>query len=93
MAATGTIRTSHRTARNRLPLTRRTTPSRRGSHGPVAPDTAIAAIVPESRVTSATHITPNAGIIARGDIRSAGRARTNSRTPQMAALDLRRLRA
>lgn len=92
MAATGTARTPQRTARNRLPLTPRTASSRRGSHVVADLTTAGAAIVPESRVTSATHITPNAGIIARGDIRSAGRARSNSRLLQMAAIDLRRLR-
>lgn len=93
MAATEIARPSHRTARNRLPLTPRPTSSRRGSHDIAATSTASATIVPESRVTSATHITPNAGIIARGGIRSAGRARITSRTPRMAALDLRRLRA
>lgn len=89
MAATGTARPAHRIARNRLPLTSCTMSSRRGSHEV----TAAAFLVPESRVTSATHITPNVGIIARGDIRSAGRARTTSRTPQMAATNLRRLHA
>ncbi len=93
MAATGTTRPSHRTARNGLPLTPRTTSSRRGGHDVIAPSTASVTATPESGVTSATHITPNAGIIARGDIRSASRVRTHSRTPQMAGIDLRRFRA
>ncbi len=77
---------SNRNIHSRLPLTPKVTLNRRGRQSISTP---VENKRRDSAATPAMHITPNAAIVARGDVRSSRYSEELSKSAQ----DLRRFRA